>query len=66
MSSITIAPERLREHLRVPMFRDGYALVLGWMITAVVGAAYWVVVILGLAAVWLPAVLPLMKGYYGG
>lgn len=32
---------------------------------AVVGATYWIVVILGLAAVWLPAVLPLMKEYYG-
>jgi len=35
--------ERLSSHLRVPMFRDGYALVLSGMVTAVFGAAYWVV-----------------------
>ena len=33
--------------------------------TAVVGVVYWTVVILGLAAVWLPATLPLLKRYYG-
>jgi O-antigen/teichoic acid export membrane protein len=48
MSAITgaAAPglrRRIGSHLRVPMFRDGYALVLSGMITAVLGAAYWVV-----------------------
>jgi O-antigen/teichoic acid export membrane protein len=48
MSAITGVPAaglraRVDSHLRIPMFRDGYALVLSGMITAVVGAAYWVV-----------------------
>ncbi len=33
---------RVGSHLRVPMFRDGYALVASGLITAVVGVAYWV------------------------
>ncbi len=34
---------RVGSHVRVPMFRDGYALVLSGMVTAVLGVAYWVV-----------------------
>lgn len=34
---------RLGSHLRVPLFRDAYALILGSGITAVIGLAYWIV-----------------------
>jgi hypothetical protein len=33
--------------------------------TAVVGAGYWIVTVVGLLALRLPAVLPLMKEYHG-
>jgi O-antigen/teichoic acid export membrane protein/aminoglycoside phosphotransferase (APT) family kinase protein len=38
---VSAAAERLRAQLRVPLFRDGYALVLNSGLTALMGAVYW-------------------------
>jgi O-antigen/teichoic acid export membrane protein/aminoglycoside phosphotransferase len=38
---MTAAADRLRAQLRVPLFRDGYALVLNSGLTALMGAVYW-------------------------
>jgi hypothetical protein len=40
---VSAAAHRLRAQLRVPLFRDGYALVLNSGLTALMGAVYWLV-----------------------
>jgi O-antigen/teichoic acid export membrane protein len=40
---MSVAAHRLRAQLRVPLVRDGYALVLNSGLTALMGAVYWVV-----------------------
>ncbi len=43
MTMISLTPVRLRNHLRTPVVRSGYALIISSLVTSALGAVYWFV-----------------------